>query len=236
MKRWQFVLVVSLITAAGLTAAALRFGRQASPAVSPFIAVYEQVVYRSGQSVPVGQRTFTLAVRSDGATMQANATNDQVLSVPRSVELKDKYIVVDPLTESVTSYAPYRPMVVPTRDCGGRPDTPIFGIPTEVVEEVLKDKNGQPFSKVTKWVGVDMNCQSLREVDIRSQLRTELNAISVTLGEPPAEYFAVPARYQERGPAETDAEAKRRGQVGIFGSPEVADKLQKAYEAKRPPQ
>jgi hypothetical protein len=173
--------------------------------------------------------------------MTANGTPDPQgrILAPRSVQLKDKYLVADPLTESVATYKPYRPLVVPTGDCGGVSDAPILGHPTEVVDQHINNKGGQTRFKVTKWLAVDLNCISLRERAIdqtkSGPLEIDREAVSVVRGEPPDEYFTVPAHFKERGPKEMDDEGARRhpGQR-VFGNSEAVDALEKVYQSDQP--
>jgi hypothetical protein len=47
--------------------------------------------------------------------------NGHILTA-RAIELRDRYIVVEPMTQSVSSYKPYKPMIVAIQDCRGTPE------------------------------------------------------------------------------------------------------------------
>jgi hypothetical protein len=150
--------------------------------------------------------------------------NGHILTA-RAIELRDRYVVVEPLTQSVSSYRPYKPMIVAIQDCRGTPDVPILGYPTEVTQQ----------GKTTKWLAVDLNCLPLREHAVRKDGReVDREAISVKLGEPPAEYFQVPSSYQERGPAALNDEFTRKFPGQQLYDQVAVDRLQKLYERNRP--
>jgi len=61
-------------------------------------------------------------------------------------------------------------------------------------------------------------------------------AVSIKLGEPPAEYFEIPSNYVERGPADINSEVEKRFPGShVIPHPEMRDKLQSVYEADKPP-
>jgi hypothetical protein len=57
--------------------------------------------------------------------------------------------------------------------------------------------------------------------------------MSVTLGEPSAEYFNVPSDYQERGPAELNEEFAKKFPGQQLYDQAALDRLQKRYERDR---
>ena len=132
-----FLAVLIAITLAGLAAVAKTYHAQAFPTVHPFVITYKVLHADSLSEEPrlVGYRV--LAVRSDGAIMSANSVLDANGHIPtsRALQLKDRYVVVDPLTESVSTYEPYKPLVVATQDCGGKADSPVLGYAVERVAE-----------------------------------------------------------------------------------------------------
>jgi hypothetical protein len=237
MNRLILVILVSLMTVAGLGAVAKKYHAQISPTIHPVVIVYKVTSGTNGQnSNPT--RFETLAVRSDGAFMMANSAPDASghISVERALELKDRYVIVDPQTESVLTYKPYRPMVVATQDCAGRSDTPILGFATEMVSHVSKRPKGQ--EEIVRWPGLDINCMVLREHitsdEDTGQVHQEREAVSVERMEPPAEYFDIPASYHERGPAEINSELEKRfSGRRVFGSDQVVQRLQKIYDANK---
>jgi hypothetical protein len=246
VRRLIFVVFVSLAAVAGLVAARYRYNFQILPSVQPFVAQYKVTTshLHQGQAQPVMDRDryVTVAVRSDGAEMTANSTPDPQgrLDTVRSVEFKDRYVVIDPYSQSVSTYQPYRPIIVATQDCGGPRDTPVLGHPTELVTEGAKPNQHYRQETTTRWLAVDLNCISLRDRYVKDDgselVQVNREAISVQVGEPPAEYFDVPANYQERGPADIDSEMQKKFGRHVFGEgdPAVLDKLQKAYQATRP--
>jgi hypothetical protein len=237
MNRLVFSIAIASVTVAGLGAVGRRYHAQLSPTVRPLVAVYKITSSRDGKQQP--DRYLTLAVRADGTFMTANSRPDvhgQLLT-SRAIELKDRYLIVDPLTESVLSYKPYRTLVVATQDCGGTPDTSVLGFATQVGDRQLKTPKGQ--EEIKRWLAVDLNCVSIREdivaTEDSSQFQLNQEAISIQMGEPPAEYFDVPPSYQERGPADLDKEvSKRFPGKRAFDSQDVIDKLQKVYDATKP--
>ena len=159
------------------------------------------------------------------------------LPTARSIELKDRYIVVDPATESISTYKAYRPLVHATQDCRGTPDASILGFETEVSR---KQPRGAPTGQETTtiWQATGLNCAPIREEMIfnvgSTRIEITKEVISVQLGEPPATYFDVP-NYQERGPADLDNEVnKRLPGTHAFGSQTAIDTLQRVYETSRP--
>jgi hypothetical protein len=186
----------------------------------PFVAVYKV-------SLPRATRYRTFAVRSDGAVMSADSLPDAKghILTARAIELRDRYIVAEPMTQSVSTYKPYRPMIVAMPDCGGMPDEPILGYPTEVIQQ----------GNATRWLAVDLNCLPLREhAVLRDGREVSREAISVTPGEPPAEYFQVPANFQERGPADLNEEFAKKFPGQQLYDQAALYRLQKLYERNRP--
>jgi hypothetical protein len=246
MKRLIFVVIVSLAAVAGLAAAKYRYNFQFSPSVHPFVAQYKvtTIHLRQGQAQPIvdHDRYLTVAVRSDGAEMTANLTPDPQgrLDTVRSVEFKDRYVVIDPYSQSVSTYQPYRPIIVATQDCRGTPDASVLGHPTELITEGAKPNQHYRQETVTKWLALDLNCVSLREHYVKDDgselVQVNREAISVQVGEPPAEYFDIPANYRERGPADIDSEMQKKFGRHVFGEgdPAVLDKLQQAHQGGKP--
>jgi hypothetical protein len=248
MRKTVFLVLVSLATVAGLATAKYRYNFQFSPSVQPFVAEFKLTTthLQQGQAQPVtdSDRYLTVAVRSDGAVMSANAIPDAEgrLETVRSIQLKDRYVVIDPYTESVSTYQPYRPIIVASQDCQGPRDTLVLGHPTELVTEGAKPNIHYRQETVTKWLAVDLNCVSLREryvkYDGSELVQVSREAISVQVGEPPAEYFNIPNNYQERGPADIDSEMQKKFGKHVFaeGDPAVLDKLERAYQGGKPAQ
>ena len=249
MAKAIFAILVIVSTIAALGAVAHRYNFQFSPEVHPFVVVYKTITTHEapGQGPRTdSDRYITFAVRSDGATMKANAIPDaqRHLATVRSIEFKDRYVVVDPFTNSVSTYAPYLPLVSPSQDCGGAADKSVLGYRTEIVTEnpPAPSKGNRQFIS-TKWLAVDLKCVAMREllvVDDGSEVvKVDRQAISINSGEPPTEYFEVPSNYEERGPADIDNEVQKKSPGHhVFGGGDsgVLDKLQRTYENARPPQ
>jgi hypothetical protein len=210
MSRWIVVPFFALVSFAG---------PQISRPAHPFVATY-----KISSSRATKYRTF--AVRSDGAVMTADwlPDADGHILTARAIELRDRYVVVEPMTQSTSTYKPYKPMIAALPDCGGTPDETILGYPTEVTQQ----------GRTTRWLAVDLNCVPLREHAVRDGREVSREAISVTLGEPPAEYFQVPSGYQERGPADLNLEFARKFPGQQLYDQVAVDKLQKIYERNRP--
>ena len=236
MNKLLFGLVAATGTLTSLGAVATRYHARISPEVQPFVAVYKITSQRDGK--PQIDSYLTLAVRKDGTHMTSNSTPvGSQLPTARSIELKDRYIVVDPVTESISTYKAYKPLIHATQDCGGTPDARILGFETEVSR---KQPRGAPTGQetTTTWQAIGLNCAPIREemiftVDSTRTVITK-EVISLQLGEPPATYFDVP-NYQERGPVDLDNEVnKRLPGKHAFGSQKAIDNLQKVYETSRP--
>jgi hypothetical protein len=243
MSKANYVVTISLLLLVALGAVAKRYNFTLSPTVDPLVIVYHDSSLLLDQTPPrpAGGRYWTLAVRSDGSSMMANSVPDAAghIAIMRSVEFRDRYVVIDPLTQSVSTYRPYRPVVVATQDCKGARASPIFGHPVEFVREELKNKNIQLETTRERWLAIDLNCLVLRERITTTDgagKDTQVNreAVSVKVGEPPADYFEVPTNYQERGPAELNSEMEK-GFLGqhVFSDQNAVDKLQKVYEENK---
>ncbi len=246
MRKIVFLVLVSLATVGGLAATRYKYNFQFSPSVRPVVVEYKSTTthLNQGQARPVtdSDRFLTVAVRSDGSVMEANALPDAQgrIDTVRSIEFKDRYVVIDPFTESISTYPAYRPVIIPTQDCRGPRDVAVLGHPTELVAEGAKPNIHYRQESTTKWLALDLNCISLRDRYVRDSdselVQVNREAISVQVGEPPAAYFAIPANYQERGPTQIDAEMMKKSGKHVLGEgdPAVLDKLERAYKGQRP--
>ena len=97
MNKLLFGLIAATGTLTSLGAVATRYHARISPEIQPFVAVYKVTSQRDGK--PQIDGYLTLAVRKDGTYVTSNSTpvGSQLLTA-RSIELKDRYIVVDPVT------------------------------------------------------------------------------------------------------------------------------------------
>jgi hypothetical protein len=115
----------------------------------------------------------------------------------------------------------------------------VLGHPTEVVTEAAKPNPHYPQETTTKWLALDLNCISLRDRYVKDDgsevVQVNREAIYVQVGEPRADYFDIPANYQERGPADIDSEMQKKFGRHVLGEgdPAVRDKLQQAYQATK---
>ena len=245
MRKILFLAVVSLATVAALGAVKRRYNFQVSPSVRPLVAEYKSTTIHKSQeqSQPVTDpdRFLTMAVRSDGAVMTANTLPDAGgrIETVRSIQFKDRYVVIDPFTNSISTYKPYKPIIVATQDCQGVRDVQLLGHQTEVVSKYAKPNVHYPQEGTTKWLAIDLNCISLRERYIQDDgsklVHVNRDAISVQVGEPPAAYFDIPTNYVERGPADIDSEMQKKTGQHVFGAgdPSVLQKLQQAYDSSK---
>jgi hypothetical protein len=239
MNNVKFAATVGALAAATLGAAASHY--QSPGSVIPVVIVYHDSALRPGQSSPSSDRFWTFAVRSDGANMQANSAPDATGRIQgvKSLQLEDRYVVVDPSTTSLLTYKPYRPIVAGGRSCSGKSAGSILDHPVEYVRE---DKPSPASQRLTeRWLAVDLNCLLLREHVIRTESdggETQFfrEAVSIKPGQPPVEYFEIPSNYEERGPAEVNSEVERRFPGHhVTSNPEILDKMQHVYETDKLP-
>jgi hypothetical protein len=182
-----------------------------------------------------------MALRSDGAVMNANTLPDaeRRIKTVRPIQFKDRYVVIDPFSNSISTDKPYKPIIVATQDCQGVRDTQLLGHQTEIISKNAKPNVHYPQEGTTKWLAIDLNCISLRERYIKDDgselVHVNRDAISVQVGEPPAAYFDIPANYVERGPADIDSEMQKKTGQHVFdgGDPTVLQKLQQAYDSSK---
>lgn len=237
MNNRQFAAIVGVVAATTWGVASQR-----RPPVSavPVVIVYHDSALLPGQASPSSDRFWTLAVRSDGANMLANSVPDATERIQgvKSVQLKDRYVLVDPTTMSISTYAPYRQIVVGGQSCSGESAAAILNHPAEYVR-VSKPGPGRQEPR-EQWLAADLNCLILREhILVTEKDGTKIpffrEAVSIKPGEPPAEYFEIPSNYVERGPAEIDSEVgKKFPGTHVIPHPEILDKLQHVYETDKP--
>jgi hypothetical protein len=241
MKNSTFAVTVGAVVGVSLGAVALRYHLQIPSAVRPVIVVYHDNALLPGQDRLSSDRYWTLAVRSDGASMKTNSVPDATghIATVKSIEFKDRYVVVDPLTKSISTYKPYVPVIAATENCSGSSTDPILGHPIEYLRSDLREsvKSGVRTAR-ERWLAVDLNCAILREhltTTDKDGKVTQLyrEAVSVKSEEPPTDYFNIPPGYQERGPAEVSSESEANGHGKILPNKESLDKLQKVYDSDR---
>lgn len=237
MNNLRFTAMVGVVAASTLGVATSHYQSPAS--AIPVVIVYHDSSLQAGQTTPSGDRFWTLAVRSDGANMEANSVPDATGRIEgvKSLQLQDRYVLVDPLTASVSTYNPYRPMVAGGQSCSGRPAGSVLN---HFVEYVQVTKPMTPSHKpIERWLAPDLNCLTLREhliVTEKDGKEVQLfrEAVSIKPGEPPAEYFEIPTNYVERGPAELDGEVQKLSPgKHVISNPTILDKLQHVYESDK---
>jgi hypothetical protein len=240
MNNLGFAAVIGSAVAVSLGAVSFHYNFQVSPVVKPLVVLYRDNTVLEGRDRQSNARFWTMAIRSDGSFMRANSIQDATGRIQdvKSIEFKDRYVVVDPYTSSTVTYKPSVPIIVGTRDCLGKGAGSMLGHPLEYVREDPRNSKGN-VRKMTRerWLAVDLNCVVMREhiSEIDSDNKTiefYREAISVKLGEPSADLFDVPSNYQERGPADLNKEFEARfpGQK-IMPQQAAEDRLQKIYEA-----
>jgi hypothetical protein len=239
MNNVKFAATVGAVAAATLGVATSHY--QSPVSVIPVVIVYHDSALRPGQSSPSSDRFWTSAVRSDGANMQANSVPDATGRIQgvKSLQLQDRYVVLDPFTMSMSTYKPYRPIVVGGRSCSGKSAGSILDHPVEYVGE--NKPSPAPQRLTERWLAADLNCLPLREHLIMTEsdgreMQFFREAVSIKPGEPPVEYFEIPSNYEERGPAEVNSEVEKRFPGHhVISHPEILDKLQQVYETDKPP-
>jgi hypothetical protein len=162
MKNVSFAITAGAVVLVSLGAVALRYNLQVPLAVHPALVVYHDNALLPGHDKSDSGRYWTLAVRSDGSWMQANSVPDTAghIEGPKDLEFRNRYVVVDPITMSRSTYKPYRPMFAGTRDCLGAHVGSILGHPVEYMREISKNDKS---TLMERWYAVDLNCIVLRE-------------------------------------------------------------------------
>jgi hypothetical protein len=247
MNNLMFAVTVGAVTVASLGVAAWHY--QSPVSAVPVVIVYHDSAQRTGQSSPSSGSFWTLAIRSDGTSMRANNAPDTAGHIQgvKSLQLQDRYLVLDPFTTSISTYKPYRPIVTGALNCSGKSAEPMLGHPVEYVGEskpLQAPRTGTTALRerlTEKWLAPDLNCLRLREHVIMAETDgTEIQffreAVSIKPGEPPAEYFEIPSNYVERGPTEVDSEVEKKFPGNhVISNPKILDKLQGVYETDKPP-
>lgn len=238
MNNLKFTAIAGAVAAASLGVAAKHY--QSPVSAIPVVIVYHDSALKPDQTSPSSGKFWTLAVRSDGTNMRVNSAPDSAGHIQgvRSLEFPDRYVVVDPLTSSTSTYKPYRPIVVGGQSCPGKSAASMLDHPVEYVREDKPSKAHQLSTE--QWLASDLNCLVLREHVIMTEkdgreTKFFREAVSIKLGEPPAEYFEIPSNYVERGPAQVNSEVARISPGNhVISHPEILDRLQHVYETDKP--
>lgn len=241
MSNLRFAAVVCALVAVCLGAVGFHYNLQVSPVVKPLVIVYRDNTHLEGRDRQPDARSWTLAVRSDGSFMRTNSIQDASGHIEdvKSIEFRDRYVVVDPYTASTTTYKPFMTPFVATRSCLGSGAGSMLGHPLEYVRDDSKNVKGN-ITQMTRerWLAIDLNCVVMREhiseIDRdKGKIEFYREAVSVKLGEPPADFFEVPSSYQERGPAELSNEFESKLGQKVLPHQVSRDRLQKIYDEEK---
>lgn len=205
---------------------------QGSDQSRPFTATIVESTFLPGEETPRVARMKTIAVRSDGSWVEAVQTeaSGEVQGILLRRKITDvanrKRVVVDPLTESITTYplshaAAQAFAIKSLHSCeanGTRLGTDrILGFDVDIVE-VQKRYDSPAVSntrRMKSWVAPELDCFPLRreiEMDVASKpTKKAIEAVTnISMGEPDRGLFEIPSNYKERSPSEVLAEAGRR--------------------------
>lgn len=246
MKRALSVFCVLAVSAAALWILAARRGcgqaETGARGVVPFLAVVVDTMYSPADNpIPSMSLTRVYATRADGASVEGNVftSPDGEHLLTRAVELPDRYVAVDPDTQSVTTYGPEKPPVRAAQSCPGTAAGEILGYKVTLSASQINDSTGVVQTSRKAWRAPALNCFPLREEErtFSSKLGRAFGnvvvAVSVRVGPPPQDLFAIPDGYVERSPSEVMAQANARfpaSNVGCCSTPA----LDRAYDANRP--
>lgn len=223
-------------------------GHSANATPAGFTIERVEKVYRVSTGEPVYTYHSTYARRPDGSSVEIRRITDPegkvreqrtIIDLPRRLR-----IVVDGLTESVTTYALTGPEVAAyTQQPACAPSGPersrLLGWDTVRIEESVKTAKGTEL-RVEKWVAPGLHCLPLREsvfvahAGAPFQLASEVEVISLQRVDPPAQWFKIPAGFAERAPSAVLAEFNRRFPTNCSQCGEPTDDvLDAAYFAHR---
>jgi hypothetical protein len=226
-----FILVVVAFTAVGIglrlresRVAASAKSRQVNLPTVPFIATRSSVTVVPGNPVPVHSEMRTLAVRSDGSSVELFHRKDpsgsgNVIFIRSILDVPNKQrVVVDPISESLITFplvdqAVSAFAVRGATQCAGTSSSPILGY--DVAVEEARDLTSGEELRVTSWRAASLNCTPLRREIAVLKAGTEVQRITetvqtITEGEPDKSLFDIPQGYVERQPSDAMAEAARR--------------------------
>jgi hypothetical protein len=164
----------------------------------------------------------TFARRSDGSTVNArHIKGPGSMGMITQRDIIDlflaKEIAVDQTTESITS-EPLTPQFVSAYlkppNCGSAGPETLLGY--GVVRDTKDYDNPGKFMRRESWRAPSLGCVPLKETvwigpdAANLRVASTREALTVTLGEPPAELFAIPSNYVELSPSQRSAEFSRR--------------------------
>jgi hypothetical protein len=202
---------------------------QVEAKIRPFTATVFATTFVPGNLIPADTEARIFAVRGDGSTAElferSNVTGDgKVVYIKKILDVPGKeHVVVDPFSESVTTY-PLLPQAVAglaakaIQTCGGTPDGEMLGYSLMRTDESHgQEETGPNLDEVQHhlWLASNLNCIPIRREDIlfkdgKELQRTLSSFTHVAEGEPDPSLFEVPQNYVERPPSAVMAEASRR--------------------------
>lgn len=217
-RRTIIVMALAAVASAGVIVVSNVNAQQTT--ISPFTAtLIESRFGNHGQKTR--QETLLQAVRSDGSSVTlTNRTfpDGKQYQERTIIDLRNrKRIVIDPATESVTTYSLSAPaiaaIVAKFTSCrkiqGEKQDINGHAAVHEVVHTGLSPVVHD------RWLALDLNCFPMKQTVLKDagkpqSTHNEIATISISLGEPDAALFMVPLNYTERSPDEVMAEFRNR--------------------------
>jgi hypothetical protein len=209
-------IVVTLTISCGITA-----GQIMSQSVKTFEATRVVEFYAPETSAPWLVQTEIVGVRNDGSSVMARKTlhpttgADVYLRRVTDVSNK-KMVVVNPLTESLTTYplgkTIERERIKPTTGCPGEPAGEMLGYPV-TLERKRTDSDGVQ-TNLQAWRSPALDCVPMREESRLVKDGVESVKVSkitgIVQGQPEEWLFDIPSTYAEKTPTEVFVEQARR--------------------------
>jgi hypothetical protein len=244
MKRVLFFLSATILV--GSAAFGLVWALQSNQAgPAPFTATIKETRYG-----PEGQVAYTefhlFAKRSDGSHVLVMRRQDPAeawIEVRRITDVSARRtIVVDPATESITTY-PLTESVVneysaPTHNCGGSLDEARAGVTGHQVIPLRREfaLSGRKTAFNEQWVAPALGCFPIwNSLTVKVDGKVVGTVVRETLflaeAEPASSHFEVPSGFAERTPSEVLAEFERRFPGRHAASVEAGRRLDAAYLA-----
>ncbi len=179
------------------------------------------VIRQGGDGVEQFRETQTFARRRDGSTVEVRETvNGQPFGNKVIIDwAAKKRVVVDPATESKTSYDLAQPVYQnskPAPNCGASPlSGRVLGLDVARVAGSHSVGGLDRLIARDEWQAPALNCYPLRSVETNraaegSGETVTTEVVSIALGDPKPDLFAIPDAFVERSPSQVFAEASRR--------------------------
>lgn len=244
MKRVLFFVSATILI--GFAAFGLVWALQSDVAgPTPFTATIKETRYGAdGQEVYAEFHLF--AKRRDGSNVLVMRRQDPAeawIEVKRITDVgARRTIVVDPATESITTY-PLSETVVneysaATHNCGGNPNEARSGVTGHQIIPLRREfaLSGSKMAVNEQWVAPALGCFPIRnsltvKVDGKVVGTVVRDTLFLAEAEPASSYFNVPSGYVERTPSEVLAEFARRFPGRRAASVEAGQRLDAAYLA-----